>query len=463
MKVEGAGPLTGVRLMIVDDDAIVRRSLGRYLRSRGFETLEAEDGRDAVERYSRFAPGLCILDLMMPRQGGIDTLRELRSMGFEGPVIVLTALQDIESAVEATRLGATEYLTKPFDPQAVVDAVERSMTAWRRRTSDVAVTTDAATRGYGRIVGESARMRRVFETLRALESIAPPTVLVAGESGTGKDLVARAIHTHGPRAGAPFVEVDCTSIPENLMESTLFGHEKGSFTGAARQHRGLFEVASGGVVFLDEIGELPAAAQAKLLRTLENRRFKRVGGTADIDFDACVVAATNRDLLQEVEKGRFREDLYYRLAIIPIHIPALRDREGDIPLLLSYFMQHFSGLFKREPRRFSADALDALNAYRWPGNIRELRNAVERLVIFARQPIVERDELPSEIRYARPTAQNAPTFVLPEDGCDLEEVEKSLVMQALARTSSNQSAAARLVGLSRFGLRNRMKKYGMLD
>lgn len=453
----------GARLMIVDDEPIVRRSLGRYLRTLGFDTLEAEDGRDCLDRFQRFAPSLCIIDLKMPRMGGIEALRELRKSGFEGPVIVLTALQDIESAVEATRLGAMEYLTKPFEPQVVVDAVGRCLHEYRRRTAELDAVQP--TGGYDRIVGESPRMRKVFEVLTTLEGIAPPTVLIAGESGTGKDLVARAIHARGPRSNAPFVEVDCTSIPESLMESTLFGHEKGSFTGAARQHRGLFEIASGGVVFLDEIGEMPLPAQAKLLRTLENRRFKRVGGTQDLAFDACVVAATNRELLSEVEQGRFREDLYYRLAIIPIHVPSLRDRAGDIPALVAHFMAHFAQLFQRATRRFSPDAMDSLSRYRWPGNVRELRNVVERLVIFARGPVVERDELPPEIRYAQNSVEPppSPAFLLPEEGCNLDEVEHSLIVQALARTSGNQSAAARLVGLSRFGLRNRMKKYGLLD
>lgn len=322
--------------------------------------------------------------------------------------------------------------------------------------------------GYGSLIGASASIRRVFDSLRMLQNIDTPTVLVTGESGTGKDLVARSVHALGLRRLSPFVEVDCTTIPENLVESTLFGHEKGAFTGATRQHSGLFEVAEGGVVFLDEVGELPLATQAKLLRGLENRRFKRVGGTRDLSFSAQVIAATNRDLAAEVRSGRFREDLYYRLSVIPVQMPALRERGADIDLLVRAFVTRSNEMFGRQVRGFTLDAQAALRRYTWPGNVRELRNVVERCVIFARQEEVLLRELPPPLDRvgsdppAATVVQPQHTFLLPSDGCDLERVERELIEQAMARSEGNQSAAARLVGLDRFALRNRLKRYGML-
>jgi DNA-binding NtrC family response regulator len=454
------------RLLVVDDEVFPRRALSRYLRSRGYEVMEASTGEEALELVNASAPSVVILDLVMPGMGGLETLRSMRRLGVETPVIILTAIHDIDSAMEATRLGATDYLTKPYEPQSVVEAVDRCLSERDRREQMLRGSGPASTTKYGGLIGNSPPMLAVIELLRTLEGIAPPTVLISGESGTGKDVVARAIHSMGARSRHPFVEVDCTAIPENLMESTLFGHERGAFTGAARQHRGLFEIASGGIVFLDEIGEMQPGAQAKLLRALENRRFKRVGGTADIEFDACVIAATNRDLKKEVIDGRFREDLYYRLAVIPVSVPPLRERSMDIPLLIRHFATRYAGQFDRPFEDFADEAIVAMCEYQWPGNVRELRNVAERLIIFASAPVIEVGDLPAEIRFARRVDGGhlgvGATFVLPEEGIDLEVVERSLIEQALHRTDFNQSQAARLVGLTRFGIRHRMKKYGML-
>lgn len=450
------------RLLIVDDESYPRRALARYMRSRGYHVAEADSGEACLKGMSENAPAVVILDLVMPGMGGLETLRAMRRSGNDVPVVILTAIHDIDAAMEATRLGATEYITKPYQPQLVVDAVDRCVAERVRRRSVLGETSNDAATGYGELVGCSATMHALFARLRTLEGIAPPSVLVMGESGTGKDVVARTIHARGPRARAPFVEVDCTSIPESLMESTLFGHEKGAFTGAARQHAGLFEIAAGGVVFLDEIGEMAPASQAKLLRTLENRRFKRVGGTTDIHFDACVIAATNRDLMAEVAAGRFREDLYYRLAIIPIDAPPLRERVEDIPLLVRHFCRKFGDQFNRNAD-IDGDAMVALCDYRWPGNVRELRNVLERLVIFNTGASIGLADLPPEIRFSQnPAAESEHRFVLPEEGIDLEQVERSFIEQALQRTAGNQVQAARLVGLTRFGLRSRMKKFTML-
>lgn len=461
---QGIDAIGRPRVLVVDDEVFPRRALSRYLRSRGYEVLEASSGEEAIEDVRSGSPSVVILDLVMPGMGGLEALRTMRGQGIEVPVIVLTATHDLESAMEATRLGSTSCLTRPYEPQRVVEAVERSSAAWDRPTQ-LSVSGDAAE--YGGLIGDSPPMAALVELLRTIEEIRPPAVLVSGESGTGKDLVARAIHVMGARSRRPFVEVDCAAIPESLMESTLFGHEKGALPGAARQHRGLLEIAVGGIVFLDGIGHMAPGAQARLLRALENRRFKRVGGSADIEFDAFVIAATNQDIMQAVAEGRFREDLYHRLAVIPVSVPPLRDRGHDIPLLARHFARRYASQFDRPFDGFSDDAIVALSGYHWPGNVRELRNVVERLIIFSSSHTVELADLPSEIRFARRAGAASstvePRFVLPEEGVNLEEVERSLIEQALMRTDFNQSQAARLVGLTRFGIRHRMKKYGLLD
>jgi transcriptional regulator with PAS, ATPase and Fis domain len=319
---------------------------------------------------------------------------------------------------------------------------------------------------YGDLIGDSPAMLAVFETLRRLEGVDAPTVLITGESGTGKELVAQAIHQRGPRREAPFVAIDCASLPETLIESELFGHERGAFTDARLQKRGLFEVARGGTVFLDEIGEMPVGTQSKLLRALENRRIKRVGGVSEIQFDAGIVAATNRDLAKEVQAGRFRSDLYYRLAVILIDLPPLRQRAGDVAKLVGHFLEQ---LTKRIPGLLdgvSAPALEAMNRYSWPGNVREVKNVMERIATLYREDTqIELAHLPPEIKFAAPTqvvtTSGSSRFVLPPEGVDLDAVERDFVIQALERTESNQTAAAKLLGISRYALRNRMEKYGL--
>ena len=304
----------------------------------------------------------------------------------------------------------------------------------------------------------------MFEILHRLESIDAPTVLVYGESGVGKDVIARAIHAKGPRRDKVFVDIDCASLPETLIESELFGHERGAFTDARQTKRGLFEVAGGGVVFLDEIGEMTLATQARLLRALESRTFKRVGGVANLRLDAALIAATNRDLKAEVKAGKFREDLYFRLNVVPLRVPALRERKEDLPLLVGVFLERFNRAFGRHVQGVTGDAMSLLQAYAWPGNVRELRNVLERLVILGTSEHIEPDHLPAEIRYARPIAAatlGECPFVLPESGVDLEGVERGLIAQALDRTAGNQTAASRLLGVTRYTLRYRMQKFGL--
>ncbi len=444
------------RILVCDDEELVRWSLAEGLRGQGFEVVEAADGRACLDTFETYQPAAVLIDVRMPEMDGLTCLRKLRERGHETPVIVLTALSDIETAVEATRLGAVRYLTKPFELAEVYQVVRQALERDRLRTPIGAEQT-----GFAGLIGHSPTMQRVFETIDKLKVVSLPNVLITGESGTGKDLIARAIHDTGRRSEGPYVEVDCTAIPETLIESTLFGHERGAFTDARTQHKGLFELAANGVVFLDEIGELPAAMQAKLLRALENRRFKRVGGGTDIQFDAAVVAATNRDLKAEVAAGRFREDLYYRLAVVQISLPPLRARGDDIRLLVEHFVRAYNRTFERSVQGVSAAAMEKLLQYRWPGNVRELRNVMECSMVFKEGSVIDVADLPPAIRYAAQGTSAECPFVLPPDGVDLDAVEKGLVIQALERTSHNYAAAARLLGLSRYALRNRVKKFGL--
>ncbi|MFT5686167.1 MAG: two-component system response regulator AtoC [Myxococcota bacterium] len=450
-------------ILVCDDEELIRWSLNEHLTAEGYRVIEAEDGEECLKRVGDCSPDLVLSDLKMPRMGGLEMLRQLRSRGSEVPVIVLTAFGAVETAVEATRLGASDYLSKPFDLREISLAVDKVLIAERLR-HEVRYLRGPSRRAYSRIIGRSQAMQKMFHTLQRLEEIDTPMVLVIGESGTGKDLIAHAIHEMGPRKTGPMMEIDCASLPEQLIESELFGHEKGAFTDAHTTKRGLFEVARGGTIFLDEIGEMSPTTQARLLRALENRRFKRVGGLVDIAMDASVIAATNRDLAVEVKAGRFREDLFFRLNVIRVEAPPLRQRREDIPLLVDHLIEKFNRDFRRTVQGISATALSLLQSYPWPGNVRELRNVIERAIILESDELIEETHLPPEIRYS--TASRAglvgTTFLLPEGGVDLEQVELSLVKQAMVRTESNQTAAAKLLGISRYALRYRLEKYGML-
>ncbi len=450
-------------ILVCDDEELIRWSLTQHLQGEGHQVLTAEDGQQCLELALAKAPDLVITDLKMPRMGGLEMLRRLREADSDVPVIVITAHGDLNSAMEATRLGAKAHVNKPFDLREIGLAVRKVLEA-SRLEREVRYLRGRRKSAYGKILGVSPPMQRLFETLRRLEDIEAPTVLLIGESGTGKDLVANALHERGPRGGGPFMEVDCTSLPEQLIESELFGHERGSFTDAKTTKRGMFELARGGTIFLDEIGEMAPGTQAKLLRALENRTFKRVGGVSSIPLDAGIIAATNRDLAQEVKAGRFREDLYFRLNVIRIDVPPLRERREDLPDLVEHFIERFNKEFRREVQGASEEALALLARYDWPGNVRELRNVIERIVILEHTEVIEARHLPASIRFGRsPSGASAGPFVLPEEGVDLEAVEYSLLAQAMERTGGNQSAAARLLGISRYALRYRLEKHGLMQ
>lgn len=445
-------------VLVVDDEELIRWSLGEHLQQAGYRTSEAEDGEAALAALKDDPPDAMLLDLKMPKLGGLGVLAKLRELEVDFPVIVLTAYGGLDSAIEATRLGATAYLTKPFDLREVELSLQKAIDEAKLRR-EVRFLRAQRRGGFGSFVGQAATLTPLFEMIDKLGRVDAPTVLITGESGTGKDVLARVLHERGSRANQPFLEIDCASLPESLIESELFGHERGAFTDARATKRGLFEVAGGGVAFLDEIGELPLTTQSKLLRALENRTFRRVGGTQTQRMDAAIVAATNRDLQKMVAEGEFREDLYFRLDVVRLHIPPLRDRREDIPALVSHFLERFHKQFGRRVEGVSGEAMARLEAWRWPGNVRELRNVLERACILCDQDVITPADLPAELRFGRADAvgEGGCPFVLPEDGVDLALVEQGLIEQAMARTEGNQSAAARLLGISRYALRHRLK------
>ena len=449
-------------VLVVDDEQLIRWSLAEELRTAGYEPVEAGSVSEARALREQHSPELYIFDIRLPDGSGIDLLREVRTDDSDTPIVMITGHGNVSTAVEVTRLGATEYIPKPFDLREMMLVVDRATTAARRNRELRALRERAARSGYQEIVGNSPAMTRVFDLLRRLEDADAPTVLVLGESGTGKDLVARAIHDRSRRADEPYLEIDCTGLSDQLIQSELFGHERGAFTDARSRKLGLFEVAGRGTIFLDEIGELSMVTQSKLLRALENRRFKRVGGTADVQLKARIIAATNRDLTAEVDAGRFRKDLYYRLNVIPVNVPPLRDRAGDVPLLVNHIVRKLARDLGRPIREVDDTAMRLLESYDWPGNVRELRNALERAVILCRDEIITSADLPPELGGARSAPFGSSGFLLPEEGIDLAALERDLVVQALDRAEGNQSKAARLLGIGRYALRYRMEKMGLL-
>ncbi|HMV67872.1 MAG TPA: sigma-54 dependent transcriptional regulator [Myxococcota bacterium] len=450
-------------ILVVDDEELIRWSLEQHLTRQGHRVRTAPDGQAALERLAEGLPDVVVLDLRMPRLDGMGVLQAIRERGWEVPVVMLTAFGGFDSAVEATKLGATAFLAKPFDLDEVSRHVDEAIANARKRC-EVVFQQHKGREGFEGFIGSSASLSHVFDTLERLRQVDAPTVLLLGESGTGKDVIARLIWQRGPRRTGPFMDIDCASLPEQLIESELFGHERGAFTDARATKQGLFEVAAGGVVFLDELGEMPLGTQSKLLRALESRTFRRVGGVTSLPMNVALIAATNRNLAEEVKAGRFREDLYFRLNVVPITLPALRERRDDVPLLASFFLDRCNASFGRRIRGFTAEAMERMARWRWPGNVRELRNVIERLVLLVDGDIVRAENLPPEIRWAvdaQSTTSGCP-FVLPPEGVDLEAVDRGLLVQALQRTQGNQSAAARLLGISRYALRYRMEKYGML-
>ncbi len=445
-------------ILIVDDEQLIRWSLGERLAREGYRIVEAETAAQAVDR-AREGVDLVLLDFRLPDADGLEVLRQIKQADPDTIVIMLTAHSSIEMAVEAMRQGAYHFASKPFDVEEVALLVEKALeTTGLRREVRTLRAREAEPYSVNRIVGASKAIADIRAMLQKIAASPASTILLTGESGTGKDLAAKVIHYASDRAAKPFMNITCSALPETLLESELFGHERGAFTGADRQKRGLLESADGGTVFLDEIGEMVPALQAKLLRFLEEKTFKRVGGSADLRVNVRVIAATNRDLQGEVRAGRFRQDLYYRLNVIAIVLPPLRERREDIPRLVQFYVDSYNAEFRKRISGVSPEAMRLLTEYSWPGNIRELRNAVERAMLLGGgQQLV-----PEDFPVAAPSAASLNEDIgLPAGGVNLEQLERSLVLQALQRSDWNQTRAARLLGLNRDQIRYRIEKFGL--
>lgn len=452
------GLLMSKRVLIVDDEKNMRWVLGQSLSGDGFEVSEAVDGKEALAAVAEQEPDVMVLDHRMPGKDGMEVLRTVRSKGMTFPIIMLTAHGNVATAVEAMKAGASEYLTKPFDLEELKLAIDKAL-KYSGLAAEVERLRSELDREYDihGIVASDPGMLGVLETVG---KVAPTlaTVMIYGESGTGKELIARAVHNLSDRASKPFISVSAGALPETLLESELFGYEKGAFTGATTPKPGRFEMANGGTLFLDEIGDISPATQVKLLRVLQERRFERLGGTRSIEVDVRVVAATNQDLQQLIADGDFREDLFYRLNVVPVTLPTLRQRSGDIPLLVAHFLEKY----KAGAKTIAPDAMETLVRYQWPGNIRELENTIERIVILSHGDEIGVADLPAEVRAGVSSAGRVHSgFLLPEDGVDLEEVELDLMRQALERTGANAPKAAKLLGLTSKTLEARMQRLGL--
>ncbi len=481
------------RILIADDELNMRRVLEAILKRAGYEVVTAANGSEALLHMSRDI-NMVITDLKMPVLDGMGLLRKLSNDYPDVPVVMITAHGSVENAVEAVKLGAFDYLEKPFEQEQIHQIVAKAMRTHMLSRRD-ARPEDASARGRFRLVGESAAIRQVYAVVEKVADT-PSTVLITGESGTGKELVARALHDNSSRQSGPFIKINCAAIPKTLMESELFGYEKGAFTGAVGSKPGRFELAHGGTLFLDEIGEIPVEMQVKLLRVLQESEFERVGGIKTIKVDVRLLTATNRDLAAEITTGGFRDDLYYRLNVVPIHLPALRERRQDIPLLVDHFIARFNERLKKQITAVEPEAIERLVAHNWPGNIRELENVIERTILFCEGPEIRLVDLPAEFAGLSPASSHpelpvvattsanpsvpasspapSPPSVVPPVGDEVgslkeavrvetERVERELIQRALDETGGNVTQAARKLQISRKSLQTKMKELGLRD
>ncbi|MFQ5797594.1 MAG: sigma-54-dependent transcriptional regulator [Bacteroidota bacterium] len=449
-------------ILIVDDEKLMRWSLAQELAKEGYLMIEAATMREGLSAACEHQPDLIVLDQRLPDGTGIDMLRELRNAKTDAMVVMLTVVDRSDLAVQAMKLGAFDYITKPVNPEELRLVVEKALeTTHVKRQLAYLREEERKQYGFCEIIGSSPAMTNVLDVTSKIAQSNTTTVLITGESGTGKELVARAIHNLSDRRDKPWITVSCSAVPESLVESELFGHEKGAFTDAKSQKKGLFELAHEGSIFLDEVGDMTAALQVKLLRVLEEKTFRRVGGTIDISVDVRVIAATNQLLEQRVEVGKFRPDLYYRLNVASIQLPPLWERGDDVLLLAEHFLQQYSKLFHKNLKGLSPETQELFRRYRWPGNVRELKNVLERAVLLHEGEYVFPHQVELGRRQQVSKGTPAETINVSPDGLSLEELEREAILKALQKAQQNQSQAARLLKISRDTLRYRVKKYGL--
>jgi len=444
------------RVLIVEDEPAARNGLEQLVKSWGFVADSAQDGEDALEKVTSFRPAIVITDLVMPRMDGLALLRALQQQGAEATTVLLTAQGTVETAVEAMKEGAYDYLTKPVDIQRLKIMLDKIVERLETMREVKTLRRQLREHGsFGSIIGNSPEMRKIYQIV---EQAAPTSasVLITGESGTGKELVAQTIHQLSPRATFPFVAINCAAIPETLLESEIFGHEKGAFTGAAERRAGCFELADRGTLFLDEIGEMTPATQVKLLRVLQERKFRRLGGRAEQAVDVRVLAATNLDPQEAVKQGKLREDLYYRLNVFAFRLPTLRERREDLPLLIQAFVAEFNARNQKSIAGVDREAMAIVEQYGWPGNVRELRNVIERATILAPGPFIEAKHLPPSVAEQAPTAPKPQVALAP--GTTVEEAERRLILMTLEHTRDNKTRAAEILGISLKTLHNKLNK-----
>jgi two-component system response regulator AtoC len=450
-----------VTVLVVDDELLIRKSLGKVLRARGYNVDVASTGAEGLEKAGSLRPQVMILDMRLPDTDGLSVLRKARQLDPLLQVIIITAFGDVAAAVDAMKLGACDFVRKPYELEDIVLAVESAAKTFRQAT-ELDLYRRRAWQHYSgeEIIGHSSPMREVRGLIDKVVRSQATSVLITGESGTGKELVARAIHYRSDRAQAPLMEVNCSSFQEGLLENELFGHEKGAFTDATDTKKGLVELCDAGTLFLDEVADMPLATQAKLLRFIDHRNFKRVGGAMDISVDIRIVAATNKSLEEEVRLGRFRSDLYFRLKVVSIVLPPLRDRSDDVHMLARHFMREFSRKFQKGFQDFSPDAAAAMRTYPWPGNVRELRNLVERVVLLEEGERIEADHLPPEMLGRRAATAHVVAAAVRDvlSPPTLAQIEADHINDVMRLTSGNKSRAARILGISRQGLIEKLRR-----
>ncbi len=456
------------KVFLLDDDELIVSMLERTLKGDGYDVRAESDPEGVLDRIREFSPDVMLLDIKLPGRDGIDLLGEIVGQGIPTQVVMLTSDDTAETAVKAMKVGAADYLTKPFNLDEVKIVVGRITERGHLKHEVEYLRKISSDLTRQEIIGKTNEIYKLKEKCGKFAVAGVPMVLITGESGTGKEVFARHIHQgmHPPDSGAfaPFLGINCAALPEQLIESELFGHEKGAFTDAKVEKKGIFEAAHGGSILLDEIGEMRLDLQAKLLRVIEERKVRRIGGRQDLPINATVIATTNRNLEEAVEKGEFRVDLYYRLNAFSLHLPPLREHKGDIPLLARHFLQDYSEKYKKMSlKEISPEAEELLVAYRWPGNIRELRNVIERIVVLENDEIIRPEHLPAEILHLKERAAAKPGLglTIPDTGLSLEEVEKNLIVQALERAGQNKTQAAKLLGITYDSLRYQAKKFGL--